>query len=298
MENMLERWAKSTRSLPDSLTTKDYLPEDIRSRLLLEDASLEDRLVFEELPWKGLDILKNLQSRTKRNCLTLYRAIRFPTFARTHETVTQYGLSMSNYEQERILAIYDDPNYREIRSGLDSRFLVPQERVIPGVPVFGLVNDAVQIHRAFRSDKDRVLITSIHIPKTQLDCNIDLIANSAIDIDHRCDDRDYSIRRLVERDGYYYIDYAHYRTLGLDIYEMYLQGVGYNMGEHNNLGIEQRFYLLDIEKINRSLLKAIQEDPDLKKKQQYLRGFFGEQNIFGRRPATHLPLSCYEVTLK
>jgi len=289
-------WQESIKELSGNLTTNEYLPEDIRKKLLFEDSVEFEELYFPPLCQElqnieGIDILSGLQKLEKKDNLTVFRAIRFPTMHRIRKTIHELGLSMPNHEQERILRLYTDKNYLSKRDEIknDNRFCTqPQERVVDGVPVFSLVNDALQIHRAYRGCIDKVLIIGIHIPYELFD-ELKLIANTAIDLDYDNSDRDFEI--VVDKG----VDYHALRVRGIDLHEMHIQGLPFDLEGHKNIGIEQKFFLLDIYKID--------ELPDLsidvlKEYEYFLHGFYGDQNVFGRSETKYLPSQCHEVKVK
>lgn len=314
-EDMLKEWKRSTKSRSGSLTTNEHFPEPIKQKLLIEDCSLIDRLSFKEIQFpqpkrellsiKGMDILSGLQEMGREECLTVYRAIRFPTAYRTWETVSNEGLSMPNFEQERILELYGRPEYAEDRSKIQRNplfWVQPQERVVAGVPAFSLVNDAIQIHYAFRNDEDRVLVDVIHLPFELLESKkAKLVANSTIDLDLDNEERDYEIVDFKEKDNCHYFDYSALRARGIDLHEMYMKGLPFGIREQNRLGIEQRFFLLDISRIDLgddAFRNLYQSSRVLKDNEYFLHGFFGDQNVFGRTPSKFLPHKCYEVSLE
>lgn len=305
-----KRWEASTRKRSGNLTTNEFLPSAIRQNLLEEDENLADKLRFESCSFPSavpeipdLDIVAGLQSMRKEGNITFYRAIRFPTMTRIWETLTEQGLSMANYEQERILEMYGQESYMADRDNIkaDNRFWTqPQERVVDGVPLFSLVNDALQIHRAYRSNPDQVLVDVIQMPLSLVK-KLGLIANTAIDLDCYDETRDYEITDFSEEDDFPTIDYSALRVRGIDVHEIYMKGLPFTLEGHDIVGIEQQFYLLDIHEINitSTPFAALKEDTQLlKKNEHFLHGFFGDQNIFGRQPTKYLPSACYQVTQK
>ncbi|MFC2136437.1 hypothetical protein ACFLTH_17620 [Bacteroidota bacterium] len=311
LEEMLSKWEKSTREYSGNLTTNEYLPPEIKRKLLNENLGLVNELEYEEMLFpplcqelddiKGMDILSGLQKVEKEENLTVYRAIRFPTVYRTWKTVSELGLSMPNYEQERILQLYGEYDYVAKRNETkkDPNFWTqPQERVVNGVPVFCLVNDALQIHRAYRSERDRVLMVAIHVPKEVVK-STSLVANTAIDLDYTNSERDFKIKDFKERDGSMFVDYRALRVRGIDLHEMYFNGLPFDLGGHKQLGIEQRFFLLDIYRIDPkdSRVKDLSSEV-LKEHEYFLHGIFGDQNIFGRGVTRYLPFQCHEVRAK
>ncbi len=170
-------WKISLNKLSGNLTTNEYMPNEIKKKLIDEDLELINKLKFEEIKYPKLkdyknnlvelNILSGLQNIKKKDCLTLFRAIRFPTIKRIFETIQTNGFATNNYEQERILKIYDNIKYIKKRNKINKDNLfqtIPQERVINGLPIFALVNDAIQIHKAYRATKDKILLVAIHIP--------------------------------------------------------------------------------------------------------------------------------------
>ncbi len=310
LTELLNRWEQSTKELSGNLTTNNHLPIEIKNKLLYENKDLISDLHFEESSLKplcpelnsikGLNIISNLQKLKKKDHLTVYRTIRFPTIARIHETVHNQGLSIPNYEQERILQLYENREYLKKRAiqKKDQRFITqPQERVVDGLPVFNLVNDALQIHQAYRNEQDRVLLIGIHIPYKLIESeSIELIANTAIDLDYNNDEQDFKITEFQKKETEVIIDYSTLRVQGIDLHEMYIKGLPFNLEEHSFLGLEQRFFLLDIYKTN--IFDRRQntiETEILKKNEYFMHGIFGDQNVFGRNTSKYLPINCYEV---
>jgi len=208
---MLKNWKKQLEKLSGNLTTNEYMPQHIAKLLLEEDNSLKSELIFKEIFFpklqgilgeiEGLNILAGLQKFNNKDCLTLYRAVRFPTHKRIYEMLFEYGGAIPNFEQERILELYNDKKYQSKRNKIqkDKNFWVmPQERVVPGLPMFALVNDALQIHHAFRGKKDKVAMVVIHIPYKLFGKKIKLIANPAIDLDYDNCERDCEITDFIK----------------------------------------------------------------------------------------------------
>ncbi len=312
---MHNKWKQQLTELSGNLTTNEVMPEHIVQTLLEEDFSLKDKISFEEMEFPkfkdeklnaavGLNIVAGLQNLSKREYLTLFRAIRFPTYKRMCTVLTDTGFTISNFEQERILSLYTNPRYLDKRNEIqkDSRFwVVPQERVVQGVPLFCLMNDALQIHRAFRGDEDIVMIAVVHIPKELIvSKSIKFVANTAIDLDYKNTDRDIVVTDYKDEDGRCVPDYEILRAKGVDLHEMYTTDLPLELEKINELGIKQEFYFLDIYKItDLDAINCMFNDADLlKRNKHFLHGFFGDQNIFGRRKAAYLPYSCSRVTLK
>jgi len=315
LEGMMRKWKRTTKGLSGNLTTNNYLPENIRIKLLKEDADLIKRLDFEDISFpypckeltgiEGMNILSGLQKKSQKGYLTVFRAIRFPTTQRICETIYEKGLSMSNYEQERILALYKDKEYNSAREKIRRNktfWIQPQERVVHGLPVFSLVNDALQIHHAYKNDIDKTLMIVAYIPYELIkNKTISLVANTAIDFDYDNSERDYEITDFLIKNGHYTIDYKALRAKGIDLHEMYIKNLPSTLEEHNKLGMKQEFYLLNTYAINpkEERIKKIRSNSRILKENEYfLHGFFGDNNIFGRRPTKYMPFRCQEVKPK
>lgn len=311
-KDLHKNWEKQLKELSQNLTTNGAMPQHLADKLLEEDLSLKDELSFVEVDFsklggkldnvEGLNILAGLQGKTrKEGCLTLFRAVRFPTYKRMHGLVYGDGYVVSNYEQERILEFYQNEEYIQKRDGIkaDDRFWTqPQERVVNGLPLFSLVNDALQIHRAYRGEYDRMVIIALHIPHKLFESGrIKLIANTAIDIDYTNDDRDFEIKDFWKDNGAYVIDFEALRARGIDLHEMYTRDLPLDAINGELLGITQDFFMLDIYRIvDQSSVNALFEDTELlKKNKHFLHGFFGDQNIFGRRKSYYLPYKCHKI---
>lgn len=310
---MINKWKKELNKPSGNLTTNQVMPEHLIEKLLEEDESLENKLKFEEINFpklgkllddiKGLNILAGLQKYTRDGCVTLFRAARFPTYKRMYEAVYEKGYAISNYEQERILELYKDQEYLNKREQImkDPLFWTqPQERVVHGLPLFCLVNDALQIHRAYRAEQDKVVMIAIHIPHELLESEkIKLIANPAIDLDYSNTEREFEIKDFTKANGTYEIDFAALRARGIDLQEMYTRDLPWELEEAEKLGINQDFFLLEIFRISdNSKIEKLRQDTEILKQNRYfLHGLFGDQNIFGRRTSEYLPGKCYKISI-
>lgn len=307
---MIEQWREECKNLSGSLTTNGPMPQQLIEKLLEENVSLKGKLSFEEVTFRklgglldsvpGLDILAGLQKRTNADCLTLFRAIRYPTYKRMYDAVAQYGCSISNYEQERILEFYRNEDYGRKRKEImsDQRFWTqPQERVVSGLPLFSLINDALQIHYSFRADTDMVAMAVVYIPYHLLESSkVKLIANAAIDLAYDNSERDFAVADFIRKEDHYQIDYAALRARGIDLHEIYSQGIPLTLKEAQALGIEQEFFLLDVYRIDDKKISALLDNAKLLKENAYfLHGFFGDQNVFARRRSKYLPNKCQRI---
>ena len=125
---------------------------------------------------------------------------------------------------------------------------------------------------------------------------IKFVANTAIDLSYTDDERDFLIKDFVE-DHDFRFDFSALRARGIDLHEMYTQELPLNLKDAQEMGIEQDFYLLDIYRIKEvERIQALRSDTEmLKKNRDFLHGFFGDQNIFGRRKAYHLPFRYWKI---
>ena len=306
-KKQLNRWNKSINQLSGNLTTNAYMPNNIKQKLLTENINLITKLKLETIYFPkvtdiiddpGLNILSGIQNIKKGGHLTVYRAIRFPTIKRIYEAIYKNGYIMSNYEQERILNLYKNKEYIQKREKIMNNIFFwtqPQERVVNGLPVFSLVNDAIQIHKAYRAETDKVLIIAIHVPFNLIKSKkIKLIANTAIDFNHTTITRDIEINNFVDINKFAFIDYKALRVKGIDLYEMYIKGLPMIPSKINKYKIQQEFYLLDLEKVNKKKYNTFSSE-DLKRNEYFLHGFFGDQNLFGRSTSEYIPYNCRKV---
>lgn len=292
-------------------TTNWYFPSHIRDQLFKNNTAeyidtftlkLQNFESVEPPLIKGMDVLKGLQEQKKEDNLTLYRAIRFPTAKRIWETINEKGLCTNNYEQERILELYQDKNYQETRERIkkDKRFWSqPQERVVDGLPVFGLVNDAIQIHSGYRNIYDTTLLITAHIPKELFTNNIlELHTNPAITTNYTDESSDRRImpQQLIKKNGNITIDYQAMRASGIDVYEMYLKGLPEGKMATEELGIALDFHYLSIRKVDEKQKQELRKNyKTLKQNEHFLHGFFGEQAMYGRNTSKYVPMLCYKV---
>lgn len=311
-ESIINEWRKQLSEPSGSLTTNEAMPSELIDKLLDEGLSLKEKIIFEEVSFPllgnnldsvvGLNIIAGVQSKNRKGYLTLFRAIRFPTYKRIHEVAKTYGYAFSNYEQDRILAFYNHRDYQKKRGEIikDHRFWTqPQERVVSGLPLFSLVNDALQIHYSFRGKTDFILLVAIHIPQGLLQSGkIKLISNSAIDLDYKNEEREWEIKDFIEKESSYSIDYKALRARGIDLHEIYSKDLPHNLEEAQKIGIEQEFCLLQTYHLNSELDRVIDDTKILKENDWFLHGIFGDQNVFARRRAKHLPLKCYNILTK
>lgn len=309
IEKQTKVWKSTSYEKTRTLTTNAPMPKEIYRKLFSTKKMNYPTPVFKQSNFpkldkplsniRGMTILSGLQKIHKNYCITLFRTIRFPTLSRLYETIHVHGLSESNYEQERILGIYADRNYIAIRKKIrnDSRFYTqPQERVVSGLPIFYLANDALQIHSSYRNNIDKVLFVVSHIPKRLFDKKaIELYSNVPIDLNYSDMINDVIITDFNGGKNPK-INISNLQIKGVNPYELYLKKLPLNLIEQQKLGISFRFFILDLYRINPTNLKGISQNVNILKKYGYfLKGFFGDYNTFGRTPAKYLPFGCYEV---
>lgn len=313
VKNMFIDWQLQLEDKAKSYTSSASMPADLIQKLVSDDPALEEKLSFKpfaKIPvedfakeldvFAGLSIVSYLQNINLPGFLTLYRAIRIPTFKRMFAAVSTEGFSVSNYEQERLLSIYENSEYKSERNELkkDSLFKTQvQERIVEGLPVFHYVNDAIQIHNSFRDmGFDSLLLSAIHIPFHLFEENkISLYANRAIDFDYMSKDGDVNINNFVMQDDFKNcsIDVDRMRMSGLNLYESYIDGLPFGLEKNSKLGVKQSFYFLDLYSIS-----GFKPHADLISKFDFLPGFLGDFELFGRRKSEFVPLCAYEVNLE
>ena len=141
----------------------------------------------------------------------------------------------------------------------------------------------------------------MHIPSELLTSGkIKLTANTAIDVEYTNADRDIPIKDFKMQDGVLRIDFRSLRTKGVDLHEMYTSDLPADLETMNQFGISQDYFLLDIQKTTgyESLIDQLFNDTKtLLENQWFLHGFFGDQNIFGRRKTYYLPLGCGKISV-
>ena len=117
-------------------------------------------------------------------------------------------------------------------------------------------------------------------------------------MDYTNNERDFEIKDFIKTNGAYEIDFRALRMRGIDLQEMYTADLPWQVSEAEKFGITQDFFLLDIYKIkDTSKINELKKETELLKNNRYfLHGFFGDQNIFGRRMSSYLPSKCYKIT--
>lgn len=317
-EEMLDIWEESTKQSSGNLVSNAPLPDSIRKKILQTDnfdyQKMKRNIKFNptnflELQGKinripGFEILSGLQNLFIPNYLTLFRAVRFPTPKRICQLVNE-GYSISNYEQERLQELYHNPQYIKKREEIlkDPWFpLIPQERIVKGVPAFLFANDAIQIHNAYRSDIDKIALIALFIPSNLLENKqIELYSNTAIDVNIEGNYPDKIINHFEKQDEGRII--PNYKKLLLNpqnIYESYLQGLPFKLKKCEEKEIQQRFFILDLYKFRKfnDNFDFLSQYKNILKYESFLHGFNGENSFIGRKKSEYLPFKCAEILKK
>lgn len=253
----------------------------------------------------GLKILKYLQELQISNTLKLFRAIRYPTPSRIYNSLYKYGPCLSNYEQERIFNLYSNEKYITQRSLIakNSHFcFLPQERIVKGLPIFFIANDAIQIHNSLRSKKDLLLLTVLFIPKKFIENKeFKIFLNMPIEEDYQNDRRDIELNQYIIDDQMMSENLTLLSNKGIDLFEAYIKNLPYTLQGLCLKELKIKFYLLKIshivvEPINSKINELIIGDEE--NSQLYMKGFWGENSITSRKPSNFLPEDCYELRKK
>ncbi|WP_075343144.1 hypothetical protein [Tenacibaculum agarivorans] len=316
-----DNWDLMTSQPSGNYVSNLPLDEDLKELLLNNSINKVDfdkqvrlnEVKFDRLSKKidtvtGLNILSGLQKLHKPDHLTVYRAIRFPTKTRIISMIKDRGISTLNYEHNRLMRIYENDEYMMKREQLmkDPRFsFQPQERVVPGLPVFFNINDAVHIHRAYRGEDDIIGIVTAFIPYNLIKQDtVEIYSNDAIVENYSDDSGDRKINYYNKnREGRVCPSYKALSVEGSQIYETYCKGIPEDLESCENLGIEFKYFLLKLYKpqidIKSKRINGVDISSELAQyKLPFLYGFWGDDNIFMRRVSQFLPNSCYEITKK
>lgn len=305
---------KSGNSFSNALFPKKYINKIFRknqktyhiSQKLISIQPFDCAIIENSLKAiNGINILNALQNLYLANHLSLYRVIRYPTVDRIYDTIKKNGLSTLNYEQDRLLTFYNDSSYIKSREDItkDSRFwVIPQERIVNGLPVFFYANDAINIHRCFRRKRDLILVVAAFIPK-------ELLFNKTLKIySNRPFTKNYfdaTADRLIE-------DYCHnnderilhdqelLHIKGIDPYETYIKGLPHTISKCNSIGIKQRYFLIEIKKVTvdnkKYFINGIKISSEIMKKYpNVFSSIWGDDDLFSRRKTDYLPINCFEL---
>ena len=318
LDNYIPKWIECAKKNSGNYASDYPMPTEIIEKLFYNHDNITGIRALSEIPIHpkeltsqlnqlgGLRLLSYLQKLNIPGHLAVYRAIRFPTEQRTREVLLYNGISTINYEHERLLSLYNDKDYISKREQIkcDKRFdLQLQERIVKGLPIFFMVNDSIQIHRAFRChSKDKIIIIVAFIPLHLLkNGNIRIISNVPLAESYDNDSNDYDITEFtIINNNMVEMDWNRLRRQGINLYEAYLTGVPYSISDCESLDIKQKYYMVDIYRphINckiKSINDVIISDQILDANHSFMFGFFGDYHIFGRRCSEYLPLKCHEI---
>jgi hypothetical protein len=317
----IQNWINGASKPSGNHTSNLPLDNDLLNLLMENHVSIDsfnNSLFFKEIKFpkldlntnhvKGLNVLSGLQNINKPDCVSVYRAIRYPTPKRILQIVLDSGVSTINYEHQRLLKIYEDEEYRRKREQLkkDPRFsFQPQERIVPGLPIFFSVNDAIHIHRAYRSENDLIVVAVAFIPHAQLkNDSVEIFSNYALVQNYSDSDGDKKITHYRKLNTGRVVPF--YKALNLEgnlVYETYCTGIPQSVSDSKTKGIEQRFFLIELYKPQiDSQIKTINgvflSNDLMANDSYYLYGFWGDDNIFMRKPSEYLPNTIYEIIPK
>ncbi len=317
----IKTWGKSASEPSGNHASNLPLDTELLSILMENHVSMDsfnNSLLFKEVKFSkielnsthivGLNILSGLQNLNKSDCVSVFRAIRYPTPKRILKIMLDSGISTINYEHQRLLKIYEDKEYKLKRDQLkiDPRFsFQPQERIVPGLPIFFNVNDAIHIHRAYRSENDLIVVAVAFIPYNQIkNDSIEIFSNYALVQNYSDLDGDKKINHFRKLNNGRVVPF--YKALNLEgnlVYETYCTGIPQSLNDCKINGIEQRFFLIELYKpkidSKQKTINGVSFSNDLVSNDSYfLYGFWGDDNIFMRRPSEYLPKTIHEIILK
>lgn len=315
----ISSWYKTSETPSGNYASNLPLDSDLLEKLL--DGNISEEQLYDTVNLKqqkfpnlnnnlgkinGLDILSGLQDLGKSNCITIFRAVRFPTPKRIVEMVLEKGLSLLNYEHQRLVRIYEAEDYKLKRQELmrDPKFsFIPQERIVPGLPIFFNVNDSIHIHRAYRNENDLIGLIAAYIPIDIIKTDkIEIFTNYALVQNYSDNEGDKKINHFIKLSGNgKYIPF--YKALNLEgtlVYESYCNGIPESISSAEKLGIKQDFFLLETYMPEINIRKKSVNGIDISKSlinenPYFLYGFWGDDNIFMRRPSAYLPKRCYKI---
>ncbi|MFA6081485.1 MAG: hypothetical protein WC741_03695 [Patescibacteria group bacterium] len=337
---LIRKWRKITSEPAVTKFSRAPLPESTRERLFLEkdldgellnkvslvDVDIEDNILpdslLREIP--GMRELAFLQGtlfpQINQHYVELFRSTRFPTPERIRQ-IKSNGI-VDNAGQDRLNELYNNPQYKEERQrvlspGPLATAILPQERIVPGLPVFPSVLDALGVHGEFRhQDLDQVIISVFAIPLSVLEKEIQLFYNPPVVVNHVDETHDLELKKFrpywnVRNNGKLsyrvFPDSAYYRRVfGLQIYEAYLKGKFLNNETFDRLGIQVRHFLTDLYGIDMEIEprtdtiringKSI-PGATVYKNIDFLFGLTGGMDALGleRNKASHLPFKLQEI---
>jgi hypothetical protein len=315
-------WRNQIGRKSGSAFSNDYFPKDIIKNIFDDKHSLFsekiNKIGFEALNVNGVNesvgnitglrILITLQNLFMANHLTVFRVIRYPTLARLYNALTIYGLSSINYEQERLLSFYNEQTYKHKRAQIrkDKRFhVLPQERIVKGLPVFFNINDAVNIHSCFRRNKDLILIIVAFLPAELIfQKKLKIYSNRPIVKNYSDDDFDILVEDFILNNHKGVVPDRHLLDIkGINIYEVYLKSLPNTIQKCNSMKIENKFFLMELEKakVNKKKFSingfAISNNT-MKKYENVFSSIWGDDDLLNRQKTNYLPSNCFELSIK
>lgn len=324
----------SKTPMTDGDRRKIFFQESLDNKLLdcveLQDIEINgnervtiDRTLATIPGMKELAFLQRMEFPFKGHYVVLYRSTRFPTPERI-KSLAERGV-IGNFGQSRLKTLYENAQYREERQRVISSShlaaaIMPQERIVKGLPVFFSVLDAIGVHGEFRdNDLDQVIITAFAIPLDVLKGEVKLIYNPPVVIDHDDVSHDREITKFrqhwlgMDKNSLSYRTYPdsnYYRQVyGLQLYEAYLQGLPRERIPLQDLGIQMRHLLVDLYGIetkvdsHRDVVEINGQEIRgnvVFNHRDFLFGFTGGMDALGleRNPSQHLPFRLQELKLK
>lgn len=270
--------------------------------------------VLAEIPgMQELAYLQRLSFPTiNDNYFVGYRAINFPTPRKIRDVILHQ--KVGNGEQVRLKGLYDNSAYQTSRVNILSDpeiglQILPQERIVDGLPVFNGVTDAIGVHNNFRDENlDAVLLMVIGIPLTLMESNtVNLWCNPAVVREYSDGSQDFKIplnyfKRNKLIPGRYHPSRQQLGRRGIYLYEMYLQNFPRSKDEWDRLGIQTQYFLAELRGIDANLGRShidrkFIDDGTLNSNHDILFGMWGGPDGFGaeRNPVSYLPFRVWEV---
>ncbi len=119
-------------------------------------------------------------------------------------------------------------------------------------------------------------------------------------MDYNNEERDFEINAYIYDNNQVKINLEPLFIRGIDLHEMYIKNLPWSIQGCKKYGIKQDYFLLDIYEIKKDneIKKQHQNTKTLLKYNYFLHGFFGDQNIFGRRASKYLPFKCRKIEKK
>ncbi len=336
---LVRKWKKITTEPAVTKFSRAPLPETTRQRLfsednldsnLLDEINLAEVLIDDDVlrdpllkvipGMKELAFLQRMQFPINEHYIVLFRSTRFPTPERIRQ-ISRDGI-IENAGQDRLEALYNDPAYLKEResvlsSGPLATAILPQERIVPGLPVFPSVLDAFGVHGEFRHpDLDQIMISVFALPLSILGKDVSLFYNPPVVVNHEDESHDLEITKFrpywnIRNSGNLsyriFPDSAYYRRVfGLQLYETYLKGKMLNNETFNQLGIQIRHFLTDLYGID-MCIKPGEDTISINgtdipgsvvfKNIDFLFGLVGGMDALGleRNRTSHLPFKLQEI---